>query len=838
MFKHYLTTALRHFRQHKLTTGINVACLALGLACFMFAWSVVAYFGQMDRYHTRASRTYLVAPAGVGLGASAAPTQVRSPWALADHLATDFPKIESVARLTGGQQTQVEANGAKSTIAVAYTEPKFLQIFDLPFRSGNPTSALNDPRSAVVSVALAQKLFGSDAVVGRTLRLDNRETVTITGVIDSIPQPSHLSTEQSAMGLGVSFDALVSMDVHVALLTATARDQANQAFNRWSANWYVTYVVLPKDGSLTLAQVNSGFEQFSQRHVPDEDGKRAYQLKPISDFTTISLNAPASATGLTITTILKLLGSLVLLVACANYANLASAQAATRAKEVALRKVVGASRRQVTVQYLFEAILLTASALLLAFLLIATLALSAGAATLAGLASLFFRMPAFWIVIASVLGVVTVLAGSYPALVLARVRPVVALRDARSKGGASIASSLLVGLQFGFTSFLMIAVFVMVNQYNASKRAVWDPAQDPMVVIANNTAAAGVDRQLLKAELLRKPGIVAVSGIERMPWGLGGMGKELTTSADTTTTQVRPFQNIVDLDFFTALNIRLLAGRTFERSRADDLTEFSVWQRTSRETADGSMDFNAIVDRSLARSLGFSNPNDAVGRKVYHPISLTGSAPPQRLHIIGVVEDALLRPLSGGVNTNFYLLSPDAAVNTVVRISKRDVAQGLASIDSVWKTLAPNEPIKRRFADEQFETTHRILNVINDTVGALAIFASVIALMGLIGMALHIIRRRTHEIGVRKTLGASVGQILWLLLRSFSKPIVIANLAVWPLVYVAMHGYLSLFAVSSAMTLTPFIASLVITLLIAWAAVALQATKAARMNPASVLRNE
>jgi putative ABC transport system permease protein len=837
MFKHYLTTALRRFRQHKVTTGINVACLSLGLACFMFSWSVVAYFGKMDGYHARANRTYIVTPTGVGIGANVAPTQVRSPWALSDHLAADFPQIESLARLTGGQQTQVEANGVKSTIAVAYAEPKFLQIFDLPFRSGDAT-ALNDPRSAIVSTALAQRLFGTDSVVGRQLQLNNRETVTIRGVINPIPQPSHLSTDQDAMGLGVSFEALVSMDTHVALLTATARDQANQAFNRWSANWYVTYVVLPKDGSLTQAQFNNKFEEFANRHVPAEDGKRGYRLEPISQFTTISLNGPAAATGLKITAILQLLGSLVLLVACANYANLASAQAGTRAKEVALRKIVGASRHQVTAQYLFEASLLTVTALLLAFALIGVLALSAGPATLAGLAVLFFSMPDFWIVIAAVIVIVTLVAGSYPALVLARVRPVVALRDARSKGGSNVASTLLVGLQFGFTSFLMITVFVMLKQYNATMHEVSSPNQDQMVVIGNNMAANGVDRQLLKSELLRKPGIVAVSGIERMPWGLGGMGKEITTLPDSTIARIRPFQNIVDLDFFAALNIRLLAGRSFENSRADDLTNFSVWQRTSPETANNSMDFNVVVDRSLAQSLGFSNPSEAVGKTVYHPVSLNSSSPPQRLHVIGVVEDAMLRPLSGGVNANFYLLSPDAAVNPVIRIAKDKVSDGIASIDAVWQTLAPNEPIRRRFADEQFALTHNILNVISGTVAGLATFATIIAAMGLIGMALHIIGRRKHEIGVRKTLGASVSQILIMLLTSFSKPIVIANLAVWPLVYVAMRGYLSLFARSAGLTLMPFMLSLAITLAIAWLAVIAQAARAARMNPAMVLRHE
>jgi putative ABC transport system permease protein len=832
MFKHYLTTALRHFRRYKSTTAINVACLALGLACFILAWSIVAYFGEMDRYHSRAARTYVVAPQSGGVS-----TQVRSPWALAEYLKADYPQLESVVRLTSGD-AQIDIDGVAYSATLAYAEPKVLRVFDLPFLAGDSTTALDAPRSAVVSAALAQKLFGTQAVIGRTMRLNSRETVMITGVIDSIPQPSHLSTDPNSAGLGVTFEALVSMDTHVALLNAIAPDQANQAFNRWSANWYVTYVVFPPTGSLTAQRLNEDFDAFAQRHVPEEDGKREYRLQPVAEIASITLNGPTASTGVAITTVLRVLGGLVLLVACANYANLATAQAATRAKEVAMRKVVGASSRQVMGQYLFEASLLTITALLLAFVTIGLFALTAGTEAVTGLAVLFFGMPEFWLVIAVLIGVVTFLAGGYPALVLARVRPIFALRSARHKGGSRFTSTLLVGVQFGFTSFMLIAVFVMSAQNQELKRAVANPDQDPIIVIANNTAQAGVDRQLLKSELLRQPGVVAVSGIERMPWGFGGMGKELTTSAESTTAQVRPYQNIVDLDFFDTLGIRLLAGRTFEAGRADDLTDFSVWQRTSEATANNSFDFNAVIDQSLMRSLGYASPAEAVGKTVYHPVSLTGATPPQRLHIIGVVEDALLRPMTLGVNTNFYLLSPPAAVNVVARVSKSNVPAALAGIDQVWKTLAPNTPLKRRFSDEQFELAHQILDIVSGTVGALAAFATIIAVMGLVGMALHIIGRRTHEIGVRKTLGASVNQILILLLNVFSRPVVVANLAVWPLVYIVMQGYLSLFAHSTGLTLIPFLLSLLITLSIAWLAVIVQARRAARLNPASVLRYE
>jgi putative ABC transport system permease protein len=832
MFEHYLTTALRHFRRHMGTTAINVASLALGLACFILAWSIVAYFGQTDRSFKGADRIFIVAPQSGG-----ASTQVRAPWALAEYLKTDYPQLEAVARLSPSE-AQVEANGVPVSAAVAYAEPQFLRIFSLPFLAGDARSALDAPRSAVVSAGLAQKIFGTQGVVGRQVILNGRESVTITGVLDKIPQPSHLSTDPGGAGLNIPVEAIVSMDTHVALLNALAPDQANQAFNRWSANWYVTYVLVPASGSATAREINQRFDDFARRHVPEEDGERSYRLRPVSEFTSIGLNGPAASSGIELTTVLQVLGTLVLLVACANYANLATAQATARAKEVALRKVVGANSRQVMSQYLFEAALLTLTALVLSLVLIGLLAAAAGEAARTGLATLLFAMPSFWLVVVTLIVTVTVVAGGYPALVLARIRPIFALRTARSRGGSRFASALLVGLQFGFTSFMLIAVFVMSAQNRELERSVAKPGQDPVVVIANSTARAGVSRQLLKSELLGRPGIVAVSGIERMPWSLGGMGKELTTSAESSIGKVRPYQNVVDLDFFETLGVRLLAGRTFEAGRAADLTDFSVWQRTNAATANNSFDFNVVIDRSLAASLGFTSPADAVGKTVYHPVSRVGSKPPQRLHIVGVIEDATLRPMTLGVNTNFYLLSPAAAANVVVRISKNDVAAALAGIDQVWAALAPGTPIKRRFSDEQFQEAHAILGVISGTVGALSAFAAIIAVIGLVGMAVHIIGRRTHEIGVRKSLGASVGQILRLLLKAFSKPVVVANVAVWPLAYLALQGYLSLFAHSAGLTPLPFVLSLLITLVIAWLAVFVQARRAARTEPAVVLRYE
>jgi len=821
MFKHYLTTALRHFRQHLVTTSINVACLALGLTCFLAAWGVTAYYSQSDSHHELAARTYVMTTKQSDSGF----TMNVSPWLLAEHLRADFPQLETVARVLYPQETALTAQGTNTFAQVAYADAEFLDIFDLPIAGTNARAALDRPRSVIVSKALALRLFGSIDVVGKTLRVSGREQeVEVTGVVDAITQASHISTTTMSVER-LSFEAMMSMDMN----------RATNAPQNWDDNAYFVYVVLPKDGALTVDGFNAQLDAFSKRHISGGASTTStFRARPISDFTAVNLDSLVAKdkTGLSSDAVLMVLGVLVLLVACLNYANLATAQAATRAKEIALRRVVGANRAQVMTQHFVEALLLTCAALGTSLLLLVASLSAMGGPVLAELLRMFAAMPVFWMMLAGLLFIVSVVVAGYPALVLARVQPALALRGAKAKGGSRVAA-LLVGLQFGSASFLLISMLVMNAQNKAMRAAIWSPANDPVVVIGNDLRAAGVNAQLFKQELLRQKGVNAVTMMHRAPWSLGGDAEPISAVAEAGAQRVSSGYTIVDADMFTALNTKLLAGRGFEIDRLTDKADLSAWHKNDSAAAE----FNIVVDRSFVKRLGFATPEAAIDRIVFHPTSHTDATPPQRLRIVGVAEDTTIRPINLG-GPSFYLFNDEAAVVPIVRIAKQDVAAALAAIDATWKQLAPEVPIKRRFADEQYEASYRFLNIVSGAFSLLAGFAIVIASMGLIGMALHIIRRRTHEIGVRKTLGASVGQILWMLLRNFSKPIVIANMVAWPLAYVVMRGYLSLFAHQAGLSPAPFIITLVVTVAIAWLAVAWQATRAARMNPATVLRYE
>jgi putative ABC transport system permease protein len=280
------------------------------------------------------------------------------------------------------------------------------------------------------------------------------------------------------------------------------------------------------------------------------------------------------------------------------------------------------------------------------------------------------------------------------------------------------------------------------------------------------------------------------------------------------------------------MGIGLVAGRGFDAQRAADAADLAAWESES-----GASDYNVVIDRSMLRRMDLGSPQEAIGKLIYRPLSQSGSTPPQRLHVIGVVEDFVLQPVNFGAPM-FYLMNRAAALVPVIRVDKQDVAGTLARIDATWAELAPDVPLRRRFASEQYEASYGFLEVIDDVFAALGGLACAIATLGLVGIALHTTRRRTREIAVRKVNGASVRQILWMLLAGFSKPIVVANLAAWPVAYLVLRGYLSLFAIRTGLSAAPFVLSLLVALLVGWLAVTTQAARAARASPAIVLRRE
>src|SRR5262245_9365255 len=375
MISHYLTTALRHFRRHKLTTAMNVVCLAGGLLCFTAVIGIVNYLSASDRFHRNAANTWVVTTRLERAGGDLIlPVTPQSSFAVAKHLRATLPDSVTVARAsTFGEQTSLAAGAERRAVRASYADAAFTRIFDLRFVAGDPARALVEPRSAVLTVDLARQLFGSTDVVGRTLLVNGRDNVRVTGVIEAPRQPSHMSATDTRASL--NFQALISMDLHEAAIARQETPEiAAVRLNRpYSFMWYHTYVLLPE--AVPVATLDRALAQIARDHVVDGDIKVTLTRRHVSEIRMVRLDAllSYSSTGLSVATLLLILGFLIVVVAALNYANLATAQATTRFKESALRRVVGAGRGELMAQYLFEALLLTSVALVLMLVGAATL---------------------------------------------------------------------------------------------------------------------------------------------------------------------------------------------------------------------------------------------------------------------------------------------------------------------------------------------------------------------------------------------------------------------------------------------------------------------------------
>ena len=829
MVKHYAASVLRAWRHAPWATVVNVLTLALGLVSFVVAYAVANYLGAADGQFANADRTLVVTSRQrTREGSFDTGVLPRSNEWFAQYLKTDFPQLPAVARVLLPKKNATEdiaahAGDRSARFRGFVADAAFLEIFDLPFVAGDARAALRAPGSVVLTKAAAETLYGSANPLGRAITIDNALEGTVTGVIEAIPEPSHMGASSFAP---LRFDMLLASDFRDRMFYQQFGRDPAQRSEDWSSTTDTTYVLLPADGSLTRADLQRQLPEFAARHVPQEERREVqldFDLIPVRDLLPMAVSGALfpRKSGLSVTVIALVLGTLVLGVACANFVNLATARAAVRAREIGVRKTLGAAARQIAIQYLVEVCALTLVALALSLVLV-------GAATPALDAALDMRLDATlvhstpWLALLLLVAGVTVVAGAYPALLLSRVTPMAAIRVGHSRAGPRFVATWLVGAQFAVVSFLFIAIAVVYAQNRELLRTGLALSADPLLVIENDARVTGVTQQTLRGELARVPAVVSSTLMVTPPWTnpccVLPFRAEPANGAPLSTA----LMYMVGNDFLRTLDIRLAAGRDFDARRAQDVA-------TVGGPPTGTQ--SVVISRALAAELG-ATPEEMVGRTIYSPAG-------NPFEVIGVTENSVLSiSAGGGPRPRVYLFNPSELDFHVVRLSARDVSGSIAAIDALWKRLSPNVAIKRRFAEDYFNDSYASFERINDAFSAFAASAVAIATIGLAAIAMAVTNRRRSEIGVRKVLGGNARQMAFVLLAAFGRPVLAANLIAWPLAYVAARAYLGVFLQPIALTALPFVASLALTLLVACLAVARQTWNAARLKPASVLRHE
>jgi putative ABC transport system permease protein len=829
MLRHYLVSALRRFARRKLYSAVSVIVLALGVTCFVAAYLFADYLRHYDRGFPNAERIYYVAESirsrqfGIDLRLNAF-----SALPLADQMRLDMPELARVARVFRGPRSIV-VDGEPSMSRIAYAEDGFLEIFGLDSVEGDARGALSRPGTAVVTQRTAERLFGGRDAVGKTFMLNGSAgtDVTIAAVIRDAPTQSHLASE-GLFSLG--FDIVVSWDVFEKL-------ERTPALENWGNTPVTTYIELAPDSSLTIAEVERRLAAIVENHVPR-------QLRSVVTISFAARPIAALSAGLlqlqfeginrgrwpvdALTGMLLLAGAL-LVVACVNFVNLATAEARGRAFDIGSRKALGASRAQIVSQEL------VGTALRAGIGIAAAVALMGPARFLISDSSRVWRLPfavpwtepRFWLFLAALLAAVTLVAGLYPALVLSRLRPLDALRLGRGAEARSYLRNLLVGIQFATAAFLVAFVVVLVTQRDTLRETLLGRYDDPYVgFFVGGPTAGNIPADVLVTELERNPAIKGVAAMMQPPFAPVFQTREFASSRDENATKVHLDALITGYDYFDVMQIRLLAGRVFSRDRADD----AVPQTPAEFAARGGKPVPLVVDRSAARALGWADPAKALGAIVYAP----GGAPQEVVGVVESVPQAIRASEGAGVA---YLFNPRVTSYWLVRIDKSSVAAATAHIDAVMKKLAPDRPPPgRAFLDVLFANAYWTFALTQSVLTTLALFALAIAAVGSFGMASYTTTRRTREIGLRKSQGAKARQILTLLLWDYSKPALWASIAAFPLAYVAIRRYLELFANRAPLTPLPFAIALLATLLLAAIAVSGFVLRAAYLRPAAALR--
>jgi putative ABC transport system permease protein len=838
MLQHYLSTAWRNLRRVPLISGIHLVGLSLGLACFIGTFAAVRYIDSSDKQYETADRAYTItqrvySPArnfDTGARAGTAP-------ALARHVAEDLPELEAVARAESLRELDVLVADKKTTVFGVAADADLLKIFPFAMSKGSLSDPLRQPRSVVVTADTALKLFGTINAVGKRMTLKRTIDIYVTGVIERVPSPSQF--DHSSLN-ALRFDILTTFDVLDEMVAADGgqRPSTLSTAIQWARFSGPTYVLLPKSGAITVDRLNATLASFPEKYVPKARRDAAhFEFKAIPASHVWKANVDTAlfrGANLSITKLLQGLGLIVLALACLNYANLATAAAIARFKEAGLRRVLGSTRTQVVIQCVVESSLLACIALAISLLLLFALSPFVSQSTGISLTQSLANDPWLWLGTLCAICVAVVVSSVYPAVVMAGIRPASALRET-SRAQSVWAARILVGAQFAMSSLLLIAVIVVAAQSRELRETGLGSTAGQTLLVGNRNTGIDYQYEVLRAELLQIPGVETVGMIDGLPWGTSFNTGAIVRTLERREHFVSPFMHTVSPGFEKALDIPLAAGRSFDAARSDDSFEQAL--PAGLRTLDSARTYNVVIDRALSSALGFASAAQAVDQVVYLPFGQVGGKD-VAARIIGVTENKPMRLIGAGTTTNMFLSAPKITGYPIVKIRSTDIPATLQAVDAVWKTLAPDTTLQRRFLDEQFERNYQLFDRISRVISGITGLAFTISLMGLFGMALFVVSRRRREIGVRKTLGATVHRILFMLLRDFAKPVLVANVAIWPIAYLAANAYLGSFTHRISLTPLPFIASLLITLLIAWLVVCSNAIRAARLNPATVLRYE
>ena len=802
MLKNYFKTAFRNFQRNKSYALINTLGLAVGIAACLLIFLVVQFESSFDNFHPKKNSIYRVGTEfhnqdGVSYSAGVA-------FPVANGLRLDFPQIKKVASIyrNGGQITIGNPGNQEKKLQednFYYAEPQFFNIFNFPFLSGDPKTALNDPNSAVLTEATAEKYFGNwKNAMGKTIKYDNKAVFTVKGILKNVPHNSDFP-----LSVVVAYSALENTGV-------------KNNLNDWVSTFgqAYTFVVLPLD--LPVNKFNAELKSFAKKHKPAEYASDGFIAQPLSEihYDDRFSNFSGHTFSHSLIKVLSLIGIFLIVIACVNFINLATAQAVNRAKEVGVRKVLGSNRSQLAMQFLGETALIVFVALLLATGIAAITLPYLNRLLQVQMTMSFITNPSVILFVIATAILVTLLSGIYPAIILSGFNPITALKSkitAKMAGGISLRRALVV-LQFVIAQVLIIGMFVVVSQMNFFRNA--SLGFDKAAII--NVPVPGDSINHTKIDYLRNQ-LLANQNIKDVSFSFGSPSSGDNWNSDFKfnhsgkSTDFNANLKWADPDYFKTYNLQFVAGRPYYPS--DTVREF-------------------VVNETLLKKLGVTDPKDALGKQMdFWDGGKVGN-------IVGVIKDfnsySLREPIAPVV------LSTWKAVYQTINIKIKPGTQKavLPFIEKIWTSTYPEYVYEYKFLDKTIENFYKQEDQLSQLYTIFAGIAIFISCLGLYGLVSFMSAQRTKEVGIRKVLGASARSIIYLLSKELTVLILIAFAISAPIAWYIMHQWLQNYTYRIPLGASIFILAIVSSIVIAWITVAYRAIRAALANPVKSLRTE
>lgn len=796
MLKNYLRISFVNLRKHKAFSFINIFGLSIGIACCILITAYVFHELTYDKFHDKAYRIYRlrcdlkISGDHLNLPKSSPP--------MANYLVTNYPEVLNAVRIRGlGKMPVQYRDNLHYENRLFFADHSIFEVFTFPMIKGDPQTVLKTAYSVVITEDMAKKYFGEEDPIGKVLKINNQYDFTVTGIVNNVPKNSHFA-----------FDMLCSFETY-------AQENKRDMQNWLSINNY-TYILLQEGHD--YKQLEQKFPEMIDKNAGQilkyVKGEMAVSLQPLTSIHLHSnlMQEVSGNSNIAYVYIFSAIALFILAIACINFMNLSTARSANRAKEVSLRKVLGADRGRIIRQFLSESIFFSLISLALALLLV-DLALPLFR-SLSGIDLSINYINNPWL-IPSLIGLavlVGLVAGSYPAFFLSAFQPARVMKGLFEKGTAgSRFRSVLVIVQFSISIVLIVSTIIVFNQLEYLKNTRLGFHKEQVVVIPVSDESTLESLRPLKEEIKNHSGVLSVAASSHVPG---------------QTTYVNPFipegftldqmqymgELYVDHDFVPTMGIEMVSGRNFSEDLQTDVTQ------------------SVIINEIASKKFGWENPIGKTIQSVSKQLS--------KKTVIGVVEDFHMESLHKEISPLIIGYTTHIFSSLSVRIGAENMPETIAFLRDKIGHWDPHRPFEYFFLDDSFDAQYRAEERLSSIFSYFSVLAIFIACLGLFGLASFTAEQRTKEIGIRKVLGASIPGIFVLLSKELTKWVLVANTIAWPIAYYLLKRWLQGFAYRTSVTLVTFVLAAAISFVIALATISYQTLKAATANPADSLRYE